>query len=289
GRRDHRQREHHGQHQNRTDNSAQSGTIKSCQAAHTQRGQPRNAGQHRAQIQHQPRVVAGGEPRRHSEKTQGRPGAEPACALTTMPARLTFLGIVAFWLTMNVLLWRAEFGARGGDTPVPVQLVWRKILTAPDASSLSVYQAGDRMGYCEFSTGVGQQMATFDEDKPPPEGIGTRGGYQIHLAGNVALGDFTNRLKFDGRVQFTPAHQWQELNLKITSRLALIEIRSLATNQLAHVKFSNDGMPVLERDFTFADLQNPGALVRALTGNFTDGWFGGFDLPELVPAAAAQN
>jgi hypothetical protein len=206
-----------------------------------------------------------------------------------MPARLTFLGIVAFWLTMNVLLWRAEFGARGGDTPVPVQLVWRKILTAPDASSLSVYQAGDRMGYCEFSTGVGQQMATFDEDKPPPEGIGTRGGYQIHLAGNVALGDFTNRLKFDGRVQFTPAHQWQELNLKITSRLALIEIRSLATNQLAHVKFSNDGMPVLERDFTFADLQNPGALVRALTGNFTDGWFGGFDLPELVPAAAAQN
>ena len=41
-----------------------------------------------------------------------------------MTARLTFLGIVAFWLTMNVLLWRAEFGAHGGDTPVPVQLVY---------------------------------------------------------------------------------------------------------------------------------------------------------------------
>jgi len=170
-----------------------------------------------------------------------------------------------------------------------VQLVWRKILTAPDASSLSVYQNGDRMGYCEFYTGVGQQMATFDEDKPPPEGIGTRGGYQIHIAGNVALGDFTNRLKFDGRVQFTPAHQWQELNLKIASRLALVEIRSLATNQSAHVKFSNDGVPVLERDFTFADLQNPGALVRALTGNVTDGWFGGFDLPELAPDAGDQK
>jgi hypothetical protein len=206
-----------------------------------------------------------------------------------MTARLTFLGIIAFWLTMNGLLWRAEFGARGGDTPVPVQLVWRKILTAPDASSLSVYQNGDRMGYCEFSTGVGQQMATFDGDKPPPEGFAMRAGYQIHLAGNVAMGDFTNRLKFDGRVQFTPAHQWQELNLKITSRLAVIEIHSLATNELAHVKISNDGTLLLARDFTFTDLQNPGTLVRALTGNLADGWFGGFDLPELMPATEAQK
>jgi hypothetical protein len=206
-----------------------------------------------------------------------------------MTARLTFLGIVAFWLTMNVLLWRAEFGAHGGDTPVPVQLVWRKILTAPDASSLSVYQAGERMGYCEFSTGVGQQMATFDEDKPPPQSFVARAGYQLHIAGNVALGDFTNRMKYDGRVQFASAHQWQELNLKITLRLAVMEIHALATNQSAHIKFSNDGALVLERDFPFAELQNPGALAQTLTGSFADGFLGAFDLSELVPDAAAQK
>ena len=206
-----------------------------------------------------------------------------------MTARLTFLGIVAFWLTMNVLLWNAEYGARGGDTPVPVQLVWRKILTAPDASSLSVYQKGDRMGYCEFSTGVGQQMATFDEDKPPPEGFVAHAGYQIHLAGNISLGDFTNRLKFDGRVQFNRRREWQELNLRITSRLAVIEIHSLATNQTAHVKFSNDGVPLLERDIALTDLQDPGAIVRALTGNLADGFWDAFDLPEILPEAAAQK
>ena len=85
-----------------------------------------------------------------------------------MTARLTFLAIAAFWVTMNVLLWRAEFGARTNDTPVPFELVWKKILTAPDESSLSVYQGRTRMGYCEFSTGVGQQMAGLDEDKVPP-------------------------------------------------------------------------------------------------------------------------
>lgn len=86
-----------------------------------------------------------------------------------MAARLTFLAITAFWVTMNVLLWRVEFGVRGGDTPVPALLVWHKMLTAPDSSSLSVYQRGERMGYCEISTAVGQQMAAFDEGKPPPK------------------------------------------------------------------------------------------------------------------------
>jgi hypothetical protein len=206
-----------------------------------------------------------------------------------MHARLTFLGIVAFWITMNVLLWQAEFGVHGGDTPVPLQLVWRKILTAPDASSLSVYQKGDRMGYCELSTGVGQQMATYDEDKPPPEGYVTHGGYQLRIAGNVSMGDFTNRLKFDGRLLFDHAHRWQELNLKITSRLTIIEIHSLATNQMVHVKFSNEGTPVLERDVPFSDLQDPEAVMQVLAGNLAGDFFGAFDLTEILPDAASQK
>jgi hypothetical protein len=206
-----------------------------------------------------------------------------------MYARLTFLAIAAFWLTMNILLWRTEFGVRGGDTPVPLQLVWRKILTAPDASSLSVYQKGDRMGYCELSTGVGQQMATYDEDKPPPEGFVPHADYQLHIAGNVSLGDFTNRLKFDGRVLFDHAHRWQELNLKITSRMAVIEIHSLATNQMAHVKFSNEGTSVLERDIPFTDLEDPGAVVRVLAGNMSGDFWGAFDVAEILPDSGAQK
>lgn len=206
-----------------------------------------------------------------------------------MSARLTFAGIVAFWLTMNLLLWRAEYGVRGGDTPVPVQLVWRKILTAPDASSLSVYQRGDRMGYCELSTGVGQQMATYDEDRPPPEGFTARGDYQLHMAGNVALGDFTNRLKFDGRILLDHARQWQELNLKITSRATVIEIHSAASNHTAHVRFSNEGTPVLERDIPLDDLQNPAGILRELSGGLGGDLLGALDFSDLLPAADTQN
>jgi hypothetical protein len=206
-----------------------------------------------------------------------------------MAKRLAFSGVVVFWLTMNFLLWRLEYGALGGDTPVPVQLVWRKILTAPDASSLSVYQKGERMGYCELSTGVGQTMATFDEGKPPPEGYGTHAGYQLHVAGNVSLGDFTNRLKFDGKMRFDRFRRWEELNFRITSRIAIVEISSVATNETAHVKMINDGTTLLERNIPFGDLENPGAVVRLITGNAFGDFLGGLDAADLLPVAGAQN
>ena len=205
-----------------------------------------------------------------------------------MPARLTFFAIAAFWVTMNVLLWRAEYGSHSGGTPVPLELVWRKILTAPDASSLSVYQNHDRMGYCEFSTSVGQEMAAVDADRPPPEGLVKHAGYQIHLAGNIAFGDFTNRMKFDGRVLFSAARAWREINLRISSRFTSVDLHSLATNQTVHLKFSSEG-GVLEKNLSFTELQNPDALIRILAGNFADTFLGVMDLPDLAETSAAQK
>lgn len=205
-----------------------------------------------------------------------------------MIARLAFFGIAVFWVVMNVLLWRSEYGALAGDTPVPPELVWRKILTAPDASSLSVYQNHERMGYCEFSTGVGQQMATLDEDKIPPEGLAKRAGYQVHLAGNIAIGDFTNRLKFDGRVLFRNAREWQDLHLKISSRTAVVEIASSMTNQLVRMKIA-DETGVVERDLTFDDLKKPATIIRAFTGNFGDAFLSFVDLPALPAGESVHN
>jgi hypothetical protein len=203
-------------------------------------------------------------------------------------ARATFFFIAVFWLAMNILLWRMEYGSPRSGISVPVDLVWRKILTAPDTSSLTFYQKGERTGFCQFSTSVGQEMAKLDENSPPPEGLIARAGYQIRLDGNVSFGDFTNRVRFDGRLQFFPNRAWRELNLKISTRAAMVEIHSLATNQNVHLKITGDGA-FIERDVPFADLQNPGALLRALGGNF----FGGFELPVIPqlpsPGALMQS
>jgi hypothetical protein len=208
-----------------------------------------------------------------------------------MISRGAFLLIAAFWIVMNVLLWRAEYGPRDGGSPVPLDLVCRKILTAPDPSTMSVYQNGQRMGFCEFSTSVEQEMAQLDEDKPPPEGLVARAGYQIRLNGNVAFGEFTNRVRFDGRVKFSPRREWRELNLKISTHVATVEIHSLATNQTVSVSFTNEDGSSFLQVFTFAELQNPNALLRALNQDFGGGLLGGLDLPFAPPGAAtpAQN
>jgi hypothetical protein len=143
------------------------------------------------------------------------------------------------------------------------------------------------MGYCEFSTSVGQQMAALDEDKPPPENFSTHAGYQIHLAGNVALGDFTNRMKFDGKILFDAHRKWQELSMRISTHQAIVDIHSLATNRLVHVRMNNDGL-VTERDLSFDELSNPSAIVRAFAGNFADVVLGVVDLPQFAADASSQ-
>ena len=207
-----------------------------------------------------------------------------------MIPRVTFLSIAAFWVAMNLLLWRSEYGSRGSGIPVPVDLVWRKVLTAPDTSSLTVYQDGQKTGFCEFSTSVEQAMAVLDEDKPPPEGIVARAGYQIRFDGNVSVGEYTNRLTFDGRIQFSSSRAWRELNLKLSSHGAAVEIHSAATNQTIHLKITGDGA-VIERDFTFADLQNPNTLLHTFAGDFGGGLLGDLDLPAVpqTPTALASS
>jgi hypothetical protein len=207
-----------------------------------------------------------------------------------MIARFTFLLIAAFWVTMNVLLWRAEYDSHGVGVRVPVALVWQKILTAPDISSLNVFQDGRRTGFCEFSTSVEQEMATLDEGKPVPQGIITRPGYQIRFNANMGLGDFTNRLTLNGQLEFSRKREWRQLELKVSSHFATVEIHSLADEQNVHLKITADGVSA-ENVFTFDDLRNPNVLWRAFAGELGGEWAAGLDWPVApeTPGLLAQD
>jgi hypothetical protein len=199
-----------------------------------------------------------------------------------MISRLTFLLIAAFWVAMNVLLWRAEYDSHGVGVRVPVALVWQKILTAPDISSLNVFQDGQRTGFCEFSTGVEQEMATLDEGKPVPEGINTRAGYQIRFNGNMGLGEFTNRLTFNGQLGFSRQREWRKLELKVSSHFATVEIHSLTDEQNVHLKITTEGVST-ENVFAFEDLKDPNVLWRVFAGDLGGDWAGGWNLPVVPP------
>ena len=205
-----------------------------------------------------------------------------------MTARLTFLAITAFWLTMNGWLWQAEYGSRAGEVSVPPMLVWHKILTAPDASSLSVYQKKERTGYCEISTAVGQEMSQYTGRTAPPSGMIQRAGYQLHLTGNVAFGDFTNRLKFDGWIRFRNLSDWQEIHLRLATHAVKVEIHSVATNRMFELKISANGAE-MQRRLPFGDLQDPKLLISALAGNFAGSLLDTMELPDFTEMSSSMQ
>jgi hypothetical protein len=201
-----------------------------------------------------------------------------------MIPRITFLLIAVFWVAMNVLLWRAEYDSNGTGIRVPAALVWQKILTAPDISSLNVFQDGDRTGFCEFSTSVEQEMATLGENDPMLKNLDSHGGYQFRFNGNVSLGDYTNRLTFNGQLEFSRRRVLREFNLKLSTHVVTVEIHSIASEQTVHLTITTDGA-TSEQVFTFADLQNPGILWGSLAGNFGE-WAQELDLPVVSQVSA---
>jgi hypothetical protein len=130
-----------------------------------------------------------------------------------MLSRLTFLTLALFWLTMTYLLWRSEYvGQKKSGSNVPVDLVWRKILTAPDNSGLEIRHNKQKVGYCRLASSIGQELAMgkFLNDSLPPDANSTIiTGYRLNLEGNVALSETPGRMKFDFEINLDTNEVWR--------------------------------------------------------------------------------
>jgi hypothetical protein len=181
-------------------------------------------------------------------------------------SRAVFILVTAFWLTMNVLLWQTEFGSRKNSGTVPVALVWDKILTAADDSSLTVFQNGRLVGACHLQTLVGEEWAQVSDENMPTGSPQKTRGYRLRLDGSAILPELTNRIRFDGDLKLTRNRNWQDVHLRVTLRPLTWEIRSLAAEQNIHLKISGGSAPI-EIVLRFSDLHNPAALTYKLLGS----------------------
>lgn len=200
-----------------------------------------------------------------------------------MLARFIFIVIALFWVTMNVLLWRAEYGAHPvGGGAVPAEMVWQKILDAPDDSSLNVVQHGKRIGLLHWQTSVGEEFSKLDE--APQAGITVKS--KIHLDGNVTLPELGGRFRFECNLSLPNSRDWETLDLRLAHRPVVVEIHSVAAEQTVRLRAS-DGEGFFERKFKFSQLQNPMTLLGEIAGPLTGGLFAGLDIP--VPAQPSAN
>ena len=101
-----------------------------------------------------------------------------------MLRRAAFLAITAFFVTMNVLLWRSEFRAQGEGAPVPLANVWAKILRAPDDSDLEIFYQRRKVGHLRWAANAGETATTnaVPANEELQEGMVRKvGGYSIDI------------------------------------------------------------------------------------------------------------
>jgi hypothetical protein len=184
-----------------------------------------------------------------------------------MVARLTLILVTLFWVTMNVLLWRSEFGpGKYAGSPVPPMVVWQKILTAPDNSSLNITHHGVKIGNCQWSAAVGPNGSAskllLNDD--PVDALQDRPlNYRIDVQGTVMVGNPAIPLGFALNLEFDTNHVWQEFRLRLNSRPNRMELRARASEGTIHVQADGEGGRI-ERVINLSDLLNPEALARDL-------------------------
>ena len=201
-----------------------------------------------------------------------------------MLARLAFILIALFWLTMNLLLWRAEFGSRTiGKSAVPADLVWEKILTSPDSSSLSIVHHRKKIGFCHWITSVGEEWAEVDEANIPTGVPAATRSHRLRLEGSALTPDWTNRVRFDGTLKVDAHLAWEELDARLSVRLITWQIHSLATEQTLRLT-AQDDEGRFERTLKFSDLRNPAALLGQSMGPLAEEW-----LQQAAGSATAQD
>lgn len=215
--------------------------------------------------------------------------------------RLAFLAITAFFVTMNVLLWRSEFRPQGEGTPVPLAVVWEKILRAPDDSDLEIFHQKKKIGHLRWAANAGETATTntAPADDGLQEGMVRKvGGYTIDiLDGRLDLGEARRRVRFTMNTTFSTNHQWQMFGVQLLQRPLSLDLAASATNETVTVSF-RDGDESTSRTFTFAQLRDPKALLQAVAGPvplglLTGGLLGGLGeggaSPELAALPALQK
>ncbi len=193
-----------------------------------------------------------------------------------MRFRLLLFLATTFFVTMNVLLWRAEYGGRGrAGAGVPPELIWEKILTAPDISSMEIRYRGEKLGRATWAATIGEGKATGRVmDELPPEGmVQVLGGYTLDFDGHLNLPG-TGRLKFNSHLDLDTNQAWQNLRLQFALKPFALDIAIDARTQQTTVKI-NDGENITERVLPTAALRDPGKLARE---------FGAFGMPAAMAA-----
>ena len=177
--------------------------------------------------------------------------------------RLVFPVILLFWLAMNALLWRAEYGDTGRGSRVSNDVVLDKIFNAPDASNLQVFQNGKSVGYVHWE--IIPDEVYFGGTNQPAGRVESIKGYTLALDGRIQVESLETKLRFTLRSVLDATLDWQSVHATIDLPPSSWEFVAETVNQELSVK--HDGaLGQWERSTPLGQLRNPAALLEQFAG-----------------------
>lgn len=180
-----------------------------------------------------------------------------------MARRVVFVVLAAFWVTMNVLLWRAEFRSDAEGDVLPPAIVWRRMLTAPDDSGLAINMGQNRIGFVRWIPNAGQEMETgkVGSENEIEGRVTILTNYTVNCEGNFLMPESNARLRFELNARFDQRQKWRDWNLTITQRPNLWRIAADKEKDLLELRVGPGKEPFTQR-IKLSDLQNPQKLLN---------------------------
>ena len=194
-----------------------------------------------------------------------------------MRSRLFFLGVTVFWLAMNCLLWQSQYGGHSlFGSALPAEVVWDKILTAPDNSSLDIYDHEVKTGMGRWTAGLADSPLISSKILAPdyrPDGLGLKpSGYTLNFEGRL-LYKKTNNVKYDIAFALDTNKVWQDFVFHASTRGRSWDVHALARDERISLKVA-EGDNIFDKTWTFAELRDPQSLFGEIGGTFALGILG---------------
>lgn len=197
--------------------------------------------------------------------------------------RIFHFAVIGFWIVMSILLVQSEFGdLHGSGTPIPPELIWRKVLLATDPSllAMTIHGPTNRLGSFKCVPGIVESAASNEAELP--EGMAAAvTGYTLDFDGNLLLpmDHLTNHLRISLHVATDTNLVWQSLHLHVTLRPESWTLDVDAPKETVTVR-TEGSAPTELQTYTFKDLANPQRVLRQL---------GGWMFPELLVGLGTKS
>lgn len=183
--------------------------------------------------------------------------------------RVLFVLVTAFFVTMNALLWRAEFrGENELGSGVPADVVMQRVLTAPDNSNLEIRHKGKRIGFARWSANVGEEKATGRRMEIGGERLEGRinqlSMFTLDCDGEVFAGSLTNRYRYYVGAEFDTNSNWARFTVRVSQRPFSWEVRANAEEQMIFLGYTGaNGIPY-HQEIKFSDFEDPEKMFRGM-------------------------